>query len=50
MKQRHNAIDLDRQRAIERTVSEYIREHFSFAVVRFDEKAKRLMAESENPN
>jgi hypothetical protein len=46
MKQKHGGIDLDRQRAIERTVSEYIREHFRFVVVRFDDKTKRLMLES----
>jgi hypothetical protein len=47
MRDKHSGIDLGRQRAIERTVSEYIREHFSFAVVRVDEKAERLRLEAK---
>jgi hypothetical protein len=38
MRDKHGGIDLDRQRAIERAVSDYIREYFSFVVVRVDEK------------
>jgi hypothetical protein len=47
MRAQHGTIDLDRQRAIEREVSEYIREYFSFGVVRVDEKAERLRLESK---
>ncbi len=43
----HSGIDLGRQRAIERTVSEYIRRHFSFVVVRLDKKTERLSLESK---
>jgi hypothetical protein len=46
MRDKHGGVDLDRQRAIERTVSEYIREHFSFVVVRVDERLERLRLES----
>lgn len=47
MKEKHGGIDLDRQRTVERTVSQYIQEHFSFVVVRFDEKEERLRLESK---
>ena len=47
MKDKHAGINSNRQRAIELIVSEYIREHFSFAVVRLDEKAERLRIESK---
>jgi hypothetical protein len=47
MKEKHGGIDLDRQRTVERTVSQYIQEHFSFVVVRFDEKGERLRLESK---
>ena len=46
MRNTHVGIDLGRQREIERAVSEYIREHFSFVVVRVDEKLERLKLES----
>jgi hypothetical protein len=46
VRDKHGGIDLDRQRAIERTVSDYIREYFSFVVVRVDEKLERLRLES----
>jgi hypothetical protein len=46
-KDKHIGIDLDRQRAIEHSVSDYIREHFSFVVVRVDEKLERLSLESK---
>jgi hypothetical protein len=41
------AIDLARQSAIEILVSQYIREHFTFAVFRIDDKAQRLELESK---
>jgi len=47
MKDKHGGIDLDQQRGIELTVSKYIREHFSFVVVRLDEKSERLRLESK---
>ena len=40
-------IDLDRQREIELVVSKYIREQFSFAVVRLENKTDRLSFESK---
>lgn len=40
-------IDLDRQNTIEGLVSKYIRENFTFVVVRVDEKAQRLNLESK---
>jgi hypothetical protein len=46
MRDKRGGIDLDRQRAIKRTVSEYIQEYFSFVVVRVDEKLERLRLES----
>jgi hypothetical protein len=46
-KDEHVEIDLDRQRAIESDVSEYIRHQFSFVVVRIDQKAERLSLESK---
>src|SRR5262249_32207925 len=46
MKEKHVGIDLSRQRAIERTVTEYIQQHFSFVVVRVDQKEERLLLES----
>jgi len=42
-----HVIDLERQSAIEAIVSNYIREHFTFVVVRVDEKAQRLGLESK---
>lgn len=47
MKEKHVEIDLDRQRTIERAVSDYIQKRFSFVVVRFDQKDERLMLESK---
>lgn len=47
MKERHVGIDLDRQRTVERSVTQYIQEHFSFIVVPFDEKVERLRLESK---
>jgi hypothetical protein len=47
MKEKHVGVDLDRQRTVERAVSEYIQKHFSFVVVRFDQKDERLMLESK---
>jgi hypothetical protein len=47
MRDQHVGIDLDRQRAIEMGVSDYIRRYFSFVVFRIDEKAERLSIESK---
>jgi hypothetical protein len=47
MREKHGQIDLDRQAAIERTVSKYIQESFSFVVVRVDQKEERLSLESK---
>jgi hypothetical protein len=47
MRDKHAEIDLDRQRAIERIVSEYIRDHFNFVAFRVDEKTERLKLESK---
>ena len=47
MRDQHGGIDLDRQGAIENAVSDYMRNHFSFAVVRIDEKTERLGLESK---
>ena len=47
MRDRHGGIDLARQQAVERNVSKYIRDQFSFVVVRIDEKAERLSLESK---
>ncbi len=47
IRDQHGGIDLDRQCAIEKVVSHYIREHFSFVVVRVDKKAERLGLESK---
>jgi hypothetical protein len=47
MRDQHVGIDLDRQDAIEKAVSDYIRNHFSFVVVRVDEKAERLSIDSK---
>ncbi len=47
MRDTHGGIDLDRQRAIEKTVSDYIRGHFNFVVLRVDEKEERLSLESK---
>jgi len=38
-------LDTARQRAVERTVSEYIQRHFSFVVFRVDDKDQRLSLE-----
>jgi hypothetical protein len=46
-KHEHAEIDLLRQRAIEGNVSEYIRDRFTFVVVRVDQKAERLSLESK---
>ncbi len=40
-------LDTDKQRAIERAVSEYIRKHFSFVVFRVDSKDERLYLEKK---
>src|SRR5262245_23125074 len=47
MKQKHAGIDLDRQRTVERSVSQYVQDSFSFIVVRFDDKGERLKLESK---
>jgi hypothetical protein len=47
MRNQHNAIDMKRQAAIEKSVSAYICDHFSFVVVRVDEKADRLRLEAK---
>jgi len=47
MKQRYIGADLDKQKETERRVSIYIRDNFSFVVVRIDDKAQRLMLESK---
>lgn len=47
IRDRHGGIDLDRQCAIEKAVSDYMRDHFSFIVVRVDEKTERLRLESK---
>jgi hypothetical protein len=47
MRDQHGGIDLDRQGAIEKAVSDYIRDRFSFVVVRIDEKTERLNLESK---
>jgi len=39
-------IDTNRQAAIEKSVSDYIRDHFSFVFVRVDEKVERLRLEA----
>jgi hypothetical protein len=46
LRDRHAAIDSNRQRAIEGIVSKYIRAQFSFVVVHVDEKLERLRFES----
>jgi hypothetical protein len=46
MRDKHAGIDLARQHAIEHAVSEYIRSHFAFVVVRVDEREERLRIES----
>jgi len=43
-REKHEHIDLDRQREVERDVTAYIQEHFSFVVFPVEEKAKRLGA------
>ena len=40
-------IDADRQRAVERQVSEYIRSNFSFVILRVEDKRERLQLESK---
>jgi hypothetical protein len=47
MREHYAGMDFHRQPAIEWTVSEYIRQHFSFAVVRIDQRAARLSLESK---
>lgn len=47
MKDKHGDIDLSRQRAVERTVSQYIRDNFTFVVVPVDQKEERLTYESK---
>jgi hypothetical protein len=47
MRDLHVGVDLDRQRAIETVVSDYIRNHFSFVVIRVDDKKDRLTLESK---
>jgi hypothetical protein len=47
MKAAHTDIDLKRQLEIERAVSAYMRENFSFVVVRLEEEAERLRLESK---
>jgi len=39
-------IDLAKQQEVEQRVTEYMREHFSFAVIRIDSKEERLRLES----
>jgi len=40
-------IDLDKQRKVERAVTEYIRSHFSFVVFQVDEQQRRLVLEKK---
>jgi hypothetical protein len=47
MRSQHGGIDANRQSAIEKAVSDYICNHFSFVVIRLDEKAERLRLESK---
>jgi hypothetical protein len=47
MRDQHGGIDLDRQRAMEKVVSDYIQNHFSGVVVRVDDTAERLSLESK---
>lgn len=47
MRDRHNAIDVNRQGAIEKSVSACIRDHFSFVVICVDDKSERLRLESK---
>jgi hypothetical protein len=47
MRDQHSAIDLIRQRAVEKNVSDYVRGHFSFIVVQVDDKTGRLSLESK---
>jgi hypothetical protein len=47
VRNQHGGIDTDRQNAIEKAVSDYIRDHFSFVVFRVDDKVERLMLESK---
>jgi hypothetical protein len=47
MRAQHNGIDLAKQQAVEKAVSEYIQKQFSFVVVRIDDKAERLKLESK---
>jgi hypothetical protein len=42
-----NVIDFDKQKRVEKQVTEYIRSHFSLAVLRVDEKQRRLDLESK---
>ncbi len=47
MRDRHSTIDVNRQAAIEQSVSAYIRDRFSFIVIRAEDKAERLHLESK---
>jgi hypothetical protein len=46
-REKHPAIDLMRQQAIERVVSNYIQDHFMFSVVRVDDPVERLNLEAK---
>ena len=42
-----NIVDFDKQKQVEKQVSEYIQKHFSFVVLLVSEKSKRLALESK---
>lgn len=42
-----NVVNFDKQRTVEKQVTEYIQNHFSFVVFKVDEKTKRLALESK---
>jgi len=47
VRNQHLGLDVDRQNGIEKVVSDYIRDHFSFVVFRVDDKVERLRLESK---
>jgi hypothetical protein len=47
VREKHPEIDFDKQRRIEKEVSNYIQDKFSFVVFRMDDKEKRLKFESK---
>jgi DNA polymerase III delta prime subunit len=46
-KEKHKEIDLEKQKQIEKVVSKYIQDNFSFIILQIDNKEKRLKLESE---